>query len=187
MEFAIHGYHRAFMDSRGWLQFEGLFSPEELTPLAALPPDYDLWRRHPAVRQLVLRRRLADLVAQLLDAPSLRIGYDQLIPAGSPVWNPATSSIQGLNGALIIPLEAVPILPTEQPQPFPIPFGGCLVTRAATPLPDPLPQTCLLIAYLSDPAVFRYQEADPYGRHLRNLGYALGDRLSEPQHPLLCR
>jgi hypothetical protein len=189
MEFAVHGYHRAFMDSRGWLQFEGIFTPEEVSHLADLPPSYDLWRHSSPVRKLVLRRSLADLMAQLLDLPSLRIGYDQLLPAGaSTIWQPEKSSIQGLTGGLLIPLNpAPPRVPTEQPEPLPIPLGGGLVLRPETPIIGPLPQTCLFIAYVTDPAVFRYQENDPYGICLRNLSYSLGDRLCEPQHPLLCR
>jgi hypothetical protein len=45
----------------------------------------------------------------------------------------------------------------------------------------------LLIVYVQDSSVYRHSPDDHYSTHLRNLGYALGDRLIEPHHPLLCR
>jgi hypothetical protein len=102
MEFTIHGFHRAFFQLNGWLQLDELVSPAELEGLT-LTPGYDLWRHNPSVRKIVLRRRFADLVSQLIDVHPLRLGYDQYLPANTtPTFSPA---IQGTAAGLLLPLE----------------------------------------------------------------------------------
>ena len=122
---------------------------------------FDLWRANPLLKKVILQKNLAQISADLLEARSLRIGYDQLIPSlpsttaaiqDDPyqMWLGQTSSlqeicsIQGVVSGLILcikaPQDALSIAEseiktaTEAPSLFSTTLGNGVYFTADSPL-----------------------------------------------------
>ena len=106
MKFAADDVHRDFFQKNKAIEFENVFSEEEVLLLkneiaASLSRRLsaakekiqgenvqkifevgrDLWRDSPSIRKLTLNRRLGELAFQLVGERPIRIGYDQYFPS----------------------------------------------------------------------------------------------------------
>lgn len=105
MKFAIAEEHRDFFLINKWIEFEGIFTEDEISLLNKEIRDTlsrrcaiatgklshesidklyeegrDLWRDSPAIKNLTCHRRLGELAFQLMGEKPVRIGYDQYFP-----------------------------------------------------------------------------------------------------------
>ncbi len=100
MRFAVDKNHRDFFQKEGIIEFEGIFTPEQVAALnqgvdqvlsVRCPKERsyeklfmagrDLWRDNEELRKFVIHGRLTDTVAELVEQRPLRLAYDQLFPA----------------------------------------------------------------------------------------------------------
>jgi hypothetical protein len=135
MRFKIVGDHRNFFSKERHIEFEDVFSTDQIEKLSehvdqvlakrahklietASPQDLyrvgrDLWRDDPVIREFVCNRRLAEVAAQLFDQKLLQLAFDQSlrtpVQSGYPSLTPSPlqqiSCIQPLAGALILRLS----------------------------------------------------------------------------------
>jgi hypothetical protein len=106
MKYVVDKEHRSFFQKEGKIEFDGIFTIEQLallnqaideallarcslpqTKLAKGPEEQrfmagrDLWRDQEELRKFITHGRLTETVAELVEQRPLRIGYDQLFPA----------------------------------------------------------------------------------------------------------
>lgn len=107
MKFAIAKEHYDRFHKEGFVEFEGLITPEQLQLLqdeinSVLKKKMslsdrglltheaqniylqgrNLWQQSEVVKKNLLHKRLASIAAELTDSTCVRFGYDQLIPSG---------------------------------------------------------------------------------------------------------
>lgn len=218
MHFAITGEHRHFFSQNGWLICEGLLSGKVQAKLAqslkailsnkvqsvpfglqsmgeqAYSEGRDLWRASDMVKKVVLDRSLAEIMAELIDERSLRLGYDQLIPAFVPqaLTNLSlheTTAIQGVVGGVILCIQGADAGGADSGL-------GELLANAGQAiffgphLPLPFERLAchhgahyLMVVYVNGRAVYRHEGRDTHPYALKQLGYHYGDKLLERLHP----
>ncbi len=104
MKYATDKSHRDYFYKHGLIEFDALFSPEQVQELneaidyilctklhitkdklskqnvnAYFLQGHDLFRHHESLKKLLLFRHLGEIAAELMEVRSLRIGYDQLL------------------------------------------------------------------------------------------------------------
>lgn len=169
----------------------------------------DHWRESQIVKKIVFRPQLANIAAELSHQQSLRIAYDQVLLTAVPsqsrypaLLSPATldtsSCIQGIAAALILQLSSVDfsLMPPNELGPATfipqakgsgifftptLPFSLAYLNAAHQPIHQ------LLIVYSYKKSVYKREDQDPHTHHLKKLGYAFGDRLTQATHPILTR
>lgn len=107
MKFIVDNKHREFFNDNGWIEFEGIVSPEKIHEvyhavsnvlarrlvlekgrLDRVPTDalylngHDVWRDNEIVKNFVCQRLHAEIAANLVEAVPLRLAYDQVIMSG---------------------------------------------------------------------------------------------------------
>ncbi len=157
----------------------------------------DLFLQDSYLKKITLRRSLAEIAATLSQNKALRFGFEQVFYTNGQVYPPFKDpfypnelfSIQKLEVLLCIRLsfskqdtKEEGILPKEQgngvflsPE-FPLDLAPLFATSS---------QYFLLIGYAGKEARFAEKEKDPLSSHLKKLGYAAGDLLKEPSHPIV--
>lgn len=108
MKFAIAKEHRDFFNKHSRIEFENFVAPEQLlhvnrivdetlaerlhiTPerIPFIPSEslylegHDLWRSNAELRKFVSQPRFAEIASELIEQKTLRLGYDQFLPARS--------------------------------------------------------------------------------------------------------
>lgn len=159
--------------------------------LEARPMQRDLWRDMPAVKSLVLSRRLSELVDQFVLERPIRLAFDHWIPAASieaPLFThdlQTSSSVQPLVGLFLICVHTQ----TEQ-EGWHVGDALFFGPKTAPEIFQQLPvswASFLVVAYAK--AQCRYVEAvhDPALYALKRLNYNFGDPLTDATHPVLLR
>lgn len=158
------------------------------------------------IRQIATQKRTTSLIGELLNCRVLRLGPDQYLPSnrkhllkeedpyGEFLKTPASlkefSCIQGVVGGLLFCLE-VP----RNPDPsafFPSNPGDGMFFTAEKQIPFPYLNeegsgSYILFTYTEKVALYLHQEKDPHLHALKHWGYVFGDKLREPNHPLVLR
>lgn len=220
MEYAIAKEHYDFFHKGGAVEFEGVLSPSALEevnrqidgllgsamkqPLSRCSPEElffagrDLWRRSSFVKKHLLHKKWARIAAELADAPLVRIGCDQLIPAGYGLELNGTLTemfcIQGvICGALFTLIGDSREAPEAAEFTFPSPSAGNVVFFKKEHLMDfasiAKEETgrYLLVVYADAKAVYIHNDLDPLTHALKHYGYGFGDRLRDDLNPILYR
>ncbi len=116
MKIAVAKEHRDFYKKNGWIEFENIFSVNQLSQLNtaidstlaerltispsklfnALPESlylqgHDLWRNSEELRQLITLPRVVEVVSELIELKPLRLGYDQILQAANESRIPKNS------------------------------------------------------------------------------------------------
>jgi hypothetical protein len=166
------------------------------TPPELFAAGRDLFREDALIRKTVVSRLLAQTLSLLLDAPVIRIAYDEVLrtteKTGSPLSPSASlqslSALQSLVGGAVIRLT-----PDGTSHEFlPQKVGSVVFFRPDLPLPWPdffqVPhQSFLLIAYAPERCLYVPRSDDPHGHALKKLGYGSGDPLNNSLHPIAFR
>ena len=135
MRFKIKGDHRKVLEKQKFIEFEDVFTLEEIEKVSShvdqalgkrakqlidtqsceqlFREGRDLWRDDPALENFICNRGLAQLAAQLFHQNTLCLAFDQALRTtlrpGYPEATPATlqerSCIQPLAGAILIRLH----------------------------------------------------------------------------------
>lgn len=115
MKFTIAKEHRDFFQKFGWIELEGLLSHEQVNAMRQsielvlssrlqTSPEklcsksseqmflqgHDLWRADIYLQKLITHNRFSELIVELFEKKTLRLGYDQFLPASSN--SPGTTS-----------------------------------------------------------------------------------------------
>ncbi len=213
MKYSLAKEHRDFFEKEGWIEFEGLISPKQVQEANAQIDHVqnrqrDLHLDIPAVKKIAVLKTIGEIGTELMRIKSVRLGYDQLLendphdkafgkgvnrylnlPEGKNLRE--ISCLQGVNfGALVCLKNDLP--DDQKKNPFPTQPGHVAFIRPEHPLSFkilafPLPQRYLLIAYAVPNAVYIAQELDPYGYHMKELGYVYGDKLKEKHYPTVVK
>lgn len=100
MKFATAKEHRDFFQKQGWIEFEDLFSLSQCVTIdeaileivnrrmlaskhklisseSFFQFGFDVWRDNPELKKWVMSSRLLDIIADLLNQETLRLGFDQ--------------------------------------------------------------------------------------------------------------
>jgi hypothetical protein len=160
MHHTVLNQHLEFFIENGYIGFEELVDPWEIE----LTPGRDLWRTNEAVAKLTCSRKLARIVVQLLKRRPIRLAFDQLMTGGSGTLE-EISSVQGLECGLLIQ-----------------PSGDGVFFKPDHPMEF---SEGLLIAYAGLRAVYAHNSKDPYTNLWKRLGINFGDRLEEPEFPIM--
>jgi hypothetical protein len=105
MKNAVAKEHREFYKKNGWIEFENIFTKEQvelfnrlidqaLCEKLKIPEDKivsitsengfqhgrDLWRAHESLCKLVCLPRVGEIVSELIELKPLRLGFDQYLP-----------------------------------------------------------------------------------------------------------
>ncbi len=186
----------SFYTKNGYLELEGILSPEECDTFFAFMANRDIWRQHPTLKTFILSRRMAGLALYLSGKPSLRLACDQWFPPGFSLDKPTKFkdlfSVQGITSIILIQLQPGTVTKPAKISPlglFPFPQkqGSALIVT-----PDllinwpPHPSIGLYaIAYSIPAAVYIQNPRDPSGLALKQFGYGYGDLLKNDTHPLI--
>lgn len=211
--------HRDFYQKHNLIEFSGLLTPSQLedfsqavtTTLAEQEKEKnafrnvgrDLWRRHPLIKKISLRRDLAQVVAGLLHQREIRLGYDQFItthadkecmlPSGTTSLQEISSVKPVLMGLLIrLSAGAVPVHNQDATFPCPCPtmpgdgvFFSSNLLVSWEPLLALPNQHFFLIVYAGAQPLYVMEKRDPCAHALKQQGYVFGDKLKSDTHPIL--
>lgn len=222
VKYAVDNAHREFFSRYRWIEFEELLSPSALAEIndaidqvlahrlivplgqigrqdaqSSYSAGRDLWRDHKRIKQLVLQKPFAEIMAELVEERPLRIAFDQVVDVTPPPpkRQPMTLSLEamtpfrGLVGGLILCLKPAvgfrsAFFPTKAGN------GICVLPTAELALGDLLssvPQRYLIIGYGKAVTLFVHRPNDAYSSTLRSMGYNYGDRLVDRLHPVVIR
>ena len=230
MKLSIESQHRDFLRDNFYIEFEALMTPAHVQELREATADScakqatratldlrrfsalelfrcgrDHWRQSDSVRRWATRKQFAEVFADLVMRPKIRLACTQVIGgckepglAGSGQALPGETladicSIQGLLGAVILCLE-----PFEDEAPE---GDTCLLPQQVGNAVFVLPEAViglqsvnqrrggrfLVIAYGDNRCVYVRRESDPLTHWLKALGYVYGDRLNDRLNPMLIR
>ncbi|MFS8563874.1 MAG: hypothetical protein LVR00_05990 [Rhabdochlamydiaceae bacterium] len=106
MQFTLAAAHQDFFTDHQHIEFNNIFSIEEIKILQdaihevltqreqkiietrsakeLFKAGRDVWRDHPAIKKIVLHKRLAKIASPLFQQPIIRIAYDQALCSFSP-------------------------------------------------------------------------------------------------------
>jgi len=218
MRAALTPEHREFFSRNHFIEFEELLpfldcekikehtdqvllkrtlkSLESQSPEQLFAVGRDLFREDALIRKMVVSRLLAQTFSLLLDAPVIRVAYDEVLRTtkiGSSPLSQATSlqsvsAFQSLLGGAVIRLT-----PDGTSHEFlPQKVGSVVFFRPDLPLPWPdffqiEHQSFLLIAYAPERCLYVPSSDDPHGHALKKLGYGSGDALNNTLHPIAFR
>jgi len=205
MEFVISSDQNYFFEKNGYIEFEGIFKPQEIlrlknsldTTLKARlkdkPNDWyaktrDLWRDSPEIARTLLNGNLGKVSSELIHQRPLRLACDQWIFGGKelPFQNSLAKSFpfQGIEIGALIALNTI----EESPSPlFPKKAGNVLFLNRYVQLDGISPADYLLVVIANAKAVYALQQNDPGTHTLKQIGYNFGDKLNDNDHPYLIR
>lgn len=182
-------------------------------PDQLLMAGHNCWQELPLLKKWIANAELASIAAELLGTSSLRLAYDQLLPSqrfGTPTLNPSVesawqqlirearplskiSSLTEPQGGWLFPLGRIDGHPSEPlPAPWSLELGSALFFGAEWPI-ELLPLLAqggsdyLLVCYGHGRSIYLPAPNDPHRHSYKKLGYAIGDRLRDQEHPLLVR
>jgi hypothetical protein len=215
MRFKITGEHRKVFEQQRYIAFDDLLpkslveeaaagidallssrlrrlitaaSPQELFKVG-----HDLWRQDPTIRRLVQNRALAQVAGELMKKTGLVLAFDQSLRTTSQVGFPGaqphslehSSCIQPLAGAALVRLTGNShhsFLPAETTSVMFLAPDFLLPWEMFFQEPH---HSFLLIAYAPPKALYLLEKNDPHTHELKKLGYAFGDHVGPPHHPIL--
>lgn len=214
MRFFLTDDQKEFFQKHRYLEIEELFPLEKITqieklcdetltkrlhvknaPLEAFIQGYDLWRDNKELKEILHKRSLIKIIADLFDVFPLRIAFDQYLKATSPTppiqttWSlEELSCIKPLSGSLLIPLAFSK--PLKSHFPFPQKIGNILFLAPDYPIPWPLlfaleDLKLLIVNFAPEKALYQKEIRDPHQHVLKKWGYVFGDSLNNQHHPLL--
>lgn len=226
MKLSIDKAHKDFFQKEGWIAFDDLLSEAQLRQLNQtidealkvrfdLPIDKvntlktqelfakgrDLSRFNQKLRKIVTQPNFAEVACELVEIRSVRLGYDQLIPAEVP--NPFSpkesytlfieqattlaeiSCVKEVVAGLLICLG-----PQRQIDSTAFAPGHVIFFRPDSPLhfsqlQSQPGQRYLLIVYTEKQAYYKLEPRDPQTHELKNLGYVFNDKLRDKTHPVV--
>lgn len=212
MKFSSNPEQRDHFVKNGFVAFEGLLSPDELSTLnlaaeKTLPVrGRDLSRSDAAAQKIIHSRKLALLAFDLVQKKPLRFAFDQVLYEKGPslkkeefpVPQEASfkdlSCIQPLEGLFLICIKADLSSKPEAvgPSAFALEPGCGIFVKpdVAFPFLSFSPSSTrryLLIAYGNPRSLYLFEPKDPGCHFLKSLGYVFGDKLNEKFHPTLLR
>jgi hypothetical protein len=216
MHLSLAKEHRDYFQKHNYIEFTSLLSPEQTGDLAQAIEEVllrrekakhsgrdwgrDLWREHPFIKKIALRKDFAEITGGLTGQRDVRMGYDQAISIESgkeSILPTGTTSLQQtscvkplLMGLLIRLSEGPQTAPAQFPCPCPTSPGSGIFFSAQLLLSwEPLlalhNQRFFLIAYAGAHPIYILEKRDPCTHALKNLGYVFGDSLKTDTHPLL--
>ena len=192
------------------LELEELLSVDECKAFASMmeePPGRDLWRKHSALKELLLSRKMGKLALHLTGKAKLQLACDQwfspgFFKAGKKIKFKEFFSIQGVDCVFLVQLqpgkvEKPPKAPTLGMFPFPQGRedttdcqGSALIVNADLLLswPDLSTEIGLYaVAYSLVPAVYIQNSNDPAAHFLKQFGYGYGDPLTHLTNPIIAK
>lgn len=197
---------KEFFQKNRFIEIEGLLPLEKITlieklsdlTLAKRPGNpflqgYDLWRDNKELKEILHRRSLIKIIAELFHTFPLRIAFDQYIKTSSPFPIQTTwaleelSCIKPLAGGMLIPLSFSKPLKSH----FPFPKKGNVLFLAPDyPIPWPLlfgleDLKLLIVSFAPEKAIYQQETRDPHQHVLKKWGYVFGDSLNNQYHPIL--
>lgn len=199
---------KAFFQKNRFIEIEGLLPLEKIAQIEKLSEltlaqrtssensflqGYDLWRDNQELKEILHKRSLIKIIAELFNTFPLRIAFDQYLHTTFPPPIPTTwaleelSCIKPLAGSLLIPLSCVHPLKSH----FPFPQKGNVLFLAPDyPIPWPLlfgleGLKLLMVHFAPEKALYQQEIRDPHQHVLKKWGYVFGDRLRNQHHPLL--
>ena len=161
MQFTLAAAHQDFFSDHQYIEFNQVFSPEDLHLLQTAitevlrqreqkiietrsPKDLfkvgrDTWRDHAFIKKIVLHKRLAKIASSLFEEPLIRIAYDQALYSfipGEPFFQEPlsvqnVSCFQTICGAVILRLTDTLSPPPILPQKT----GNALFVGPKFPIP----------------------------------------------------
>lgn len=161
MQFTLASAHQDFFTQHQYIEFENVFSLEEMQSLQSAIQEVlvkrekkiietrspkelfkvgrDLWRDHPDIKKVVLHKRLAKIASPLFRQPIIRIAYDQALISeipGEPIFSEPfslqkVSCFQPIAGAVILRLSYDLTPPPLLPQKI----GSALFVGPNFPIP----------------------------------------------------
>ncbi|MEK7339919.1 MAG: hypothetical protein AABZ92_04305 [Verrucomicrobiota bacterium] len=198
---------KEFFQKNRFIEIEGLLPLEKITQIEKLSDltlakrsensflqGYDLWRDNKELKEILHKRSLIKIIAELFNTFPLRIAFDQYIKATSPSPIQTTwaleelSCIKPLAGSMLIPLSFSK--PLKSHFPFPQKIGNVLFLAPDYPIPWPLlfgseGLKLLIVNFAPEKAIYQQETRDPHQHVLKKWGYAFGDSLNNQHHPLL--
>lgn len=217
MHFKILGDHRNFFSKERHIEFEDVFTADQIDELSkhvdqvlaqrshklieSESPDQlskvgrDLWRDDPVIRSIVCNKRLAEVAGPLFGQKFLQLAFDQSLrttvqtgASRKPSSLQQISCIQPLAGAVIIRLAGT-AAPSNL---FPKKKENLIFIASDLVIPWEVffqepDHSFLIIAYAPVRALYILEKQDPHVHELKKLGYGFGDHLKDPLHPILFR
>jgi len=199
---------KEFFQKNRFIEIEGLLPLEKITQIEKLSDlilvkrqnsensflqGYDLWRDNKELKEILHKRSLIKIIAELFNIFPLRIAFDQYIKATSTPPIQTTwaleelSCIKPLAGSMLIPLSFSKPLKSH----FPFPKKGNVLFLAPDyPIPWPLlfgleGLKLLIVSFAPEKAIYQQEIRDPHQHVLKKWGYVFGDSLNNQHHPLL--
>ena len=215
MRFKIVGDHRNFLAKEKMIEFEDVFSLEQIVSLSHVvdqalaqksrqlietqSPDQlfkvgrDLWRDNSEIQQFVCNKRFAEIAAQLFDQKFLQLAFTQVFRSKAQTGLTLlphssleqVSCIQPLAGAALIRLQE-----GEASSLLPKKRENVVFITPDHLIPwnvlcQDQDQSFLLIAWAPARAVYVLEKQDLHTHEMKKLGYVFGDRLKGSLHPIL--
>lgn len=192
MRYTITSQQFDFFHREGHIQFEGLYSEDEVGILKLLLKENDdgtgrdLHAKNITLQKAMFLSRLGQVVTALTKEKPLFLAFSQFIP---PYKKAATleeiSSLTEVCCLAIINLCEDPLPHMEY---LPDDIGGVGFYQTTFPIDYPkLKLPLLLIAFTTEKARYKIQENDPYTHALKKLGYGVGDRITTETHPIITK
>lgn len=205
MKILIDQKHKEFFSHRRWIEFEDIFSSEEMDtfkeaakslidPKSPFASGRNLWGRSEVVKKLIGNRLLVQIATGLSEKKPLRLAFDQYLTPGFG-WEGKGSfndvcSIKNVAIFFLISLDE-----RNGAEEFPTPFSShkgnvvCLTPHKLIDFTDLHEQKgeYFLIAYAGAKGQYYLNERDPATRAWIEMGYSPGDRLNDKDHPIICR
>jgi hypothetical protein len=164
MHFGVTGEHKYYYSDHGWIEFEEAFSPSD--------PD-----------KLPRSRGLAEIMAELCNARSIRFGCAQPLPFMDGKTLGEISSVRGIVGGAILCLEG-----GSENELLPSVPGSAVFVKPSTPLTvTGEGGRFILITYGGPRLVYAHCEADPLRNTWKDFGLSAGDRIDDRACPVLYR
>lgn len=238
MKFATAKEHRDFFQKHGWIEFEGLVLSEQLTQanqaidqilaerlktsprqLSTLSSEdiylqgRDLWRSNPFLQKWASQLRFAEIITELFDKRTLRLGYDQLFPTShlppssqknlSPYakFLEKTASLQTVSCfthvacGLLLTLNGREESGQEENVPetaniFSNHPGNVVFFQPQllvqwSDLYAHVGQRFYLIVYTHASSHYQLEPQDPHTHDLKRLGYVFNEKLKDNLHPIV--
>ncbi|VHO04122.1 hypothetical protein [Candidatus Rhabdochlamydia sp. T3358] len=198
---------KEFFQKNRFIEIEGLLPLEKITQIEKLSDltlakrlqsksslEYDLWRDNKELKEILHKRSLIKIIAELFNTFPLRIAFDQYIKATSipPIQTTwaleELSCIKPLAGSILIPLSFSK--PLKSHFPFPQKIGSVLFLAPEYPIPWPLlfgleGLKLLIVSFAPEKAIYQQETRDPHQHVLKKWGYVFGDSLHNQHHPIL--
>ncbi|MDQ5956486.1 MAG: hypothetical protein ACH349_03110 [Candidatus Rhabdochlamydia sp.] len=206
MRLVLTDDQKEFFQKNRFIEIEGLLSLEKITQIEKLSDltlakrsensflqGYDLWRDSKELKEILHKRSLIKIIADLFNTFPLRIAFDQYMKTTSPSPIQTTwaleelSCIKPLAGSMLIPFSFSKPLKSH----FPFPQKGNVLFLAPDyPIPWPLlfgleGLKLLIVSFAPEKALYQQETRDPHQHVLKKWGYVFGDSLNNQHHPLL--